>query len=197
MRRAMRLREELNADLESLGVRISVDALLVRAVASALAAHPGMNVRWEEGSGIRRLNTISVGVAVDTGRGLFVPVLKDVGKAPLNAIAQRLAALVDRVRAGTLAPEDWSGGTFTITNLGLRGVDAFDPIVNPPQAGILAIGRIAKRPWVEGDELVVAETAILSLAFDHRVIDGGPAADILATIRDNLEHPLRLLAEGY
>lgn len=196
MRRAMRLREELNAEWAALGVRISVDALLVRAVASALSSLPEMNARWEEGSGIRRLKTISIGVAVDTERGLFVPVLKDVGSASLDAIAQRLADLVDRVRQGTLAPEEWSGGTFTITNLGPRGIDAFNPIVNPPQAGILAIGRIAKRPWVEGNIIVAAETATLSLAFDHRVIDGAPAADVLIAIKENLEHPLRLLAAG-
>lgn len=195
MRKAVRFRKELNLDWAPDRVKISVDALLVRAAALALTAHPEMNTRWDEGAGVRRFNTISIAVAVDTDRGLLVPVLKNVGAVQLDDIARRLAILVDQARKGTLMPEELSGGTFTVTNLGARGVDAFSPMINPPQAGILAAGRIAKRPWVDGDALCVAETMTLSLAFDHRAIDGGPAADVLAAIGDNLEHPFRLLRQ--
>jgi pyruvate dehydrogenase E2 component (dihydrolipoamide acetyltransferase) len=127
--------------------------------------------------------------AVDTERGLLVPVVRDVDTKRLAQLARETSGLIERARAGTLTPDALRGGTFTLTNLGRFGVDAFTPIINPPETAILGVGRIKPRPVVRNDEVVIRETVWLSLTFDHRIVDGGPAARFLQRVTELIERP--------
>jgi len=169
--------------------------LFVFIAAGALREHPHMNARLNpEGTAIEWLSRIHLGVAVDTDRGLLVPVIRDADRKGLRAIGEELHIMVERARANRSKPEDLNGGTFTITNLGRYGIDAFTPVINPPEAAILGVGRIAPRPVYVGENLVRREILTLSLAFDHRLVDGAPAARFLQRIRQGVEDPVGLLA---
>ena len=135
-----------------------------------------------------------MGVAVATDAGLVVPVLRQADRKPLAQIASERAQLVEKAHAGRLSLDDLSGGTFTLTNLGMFRVDAFQAILNPPQSAILAVGRIVERPAVVGGQLVARPMAVLSLSCDHRVLDGALAAQFLGCIVELIEEPYRLLA---
>jgi pyruvate dehydrogenase E2 component (dihydrolipoamide acetyltransferase) len=169
------------------------DALFVKAVAAALAERGELNATIESDA-ILLLSEIHVGVAVAVSGGLLVPVVRDADKRSLADVAGQIVALSERAKAGTLKPEEMAGGTFTITNLGGYGVDAFTPIVNPPQAAILGIGRILPRAVVRDGQLVARRTCVLSLTFDHRVADGAPAAQLLDAIARNLTNETFLAA---
>ena len=171
------------------------DALFVKAVAAALAERGELNATIESDA-ILLLSEIHVGVAVAVPGGLLVPVVRDADKRSLAEVAAQIVALSERAKAGTLKPEDMVGGTFTITNLGGYGVDAFTPIVNPPQAAILGIGRILPRAVVRDGGLFARRTCVLSLTFDHRVADGAPAAQLLDAIARNLNDEAFLAALG-
>ena len=131
-----------------------------------------------------------VGVAVDTPEGLVVPVIRDVPSLSLVHLSTRCRELVQRALDKTLTPQDMAGGTFTVTNLGAFGVDAFTPIINYPQCAILGIGRIDRRPVVREDRIVPGHRLTLSLTFDHRIVDGAPAARFLAALSRRIESPL-------
>ncbi len=172
----------------------SITDLLVKLLALALADHPRLNARWEE-ERIVELTEIRVGVAVDAEAGLLVPVLGDVRGMGIRQIAARSRELVAKARAGTLSSSDLQGGTITITNLGAYGIDAFTPIINPPEAAILGVGAIRREPvFVDGDRVVPREQMTLSLTFDHRVVDGAPAARFLAALRERIENAAAWLA---
>jgi pyruvate dehydrogenase E2 component (dihydrolipoamide acetyltransferase) len=160
---------------------ISWDALLVKIFAESLRERPELNAVIENGE-ILVLDEVHVGFAVSLPDGLVVPVVRNADSRPLAEIAQDIIELADRARAGSLRPQDVLGGTATVTNLGAHGVDAFTPVLNPPQSAILGIGRIAQRPVVENGKIAVGWTCVLSLTFDHRVTDGAPAADLLAAV---------------
>ena len=160
--------------------------VFVRLAALALADHPVLNASLDDGHVLLH-RSIHVGIAVDTDAGLLVPVIRDADRKSLEKIREEAAALAARAREGQLRPDDLRGGTFTITNLGMHGVDAFTPIINPPQSAVLGIGRIAMRPVVRDGQVVARYTAILSLTFDHRLVDGGPAARFLAALREAAE----------
>jgi len=177
---------------QRLQVELTYTDLLVKLVAAALRAHPEVNARWEDGR-IRRLPDVNVGIAVATEHGLVVPVVHRADELPVERIAQRRAELVDRARAGRLRPEDVDGGTFTISNLGMYGVDRFLAVVNAPQAAILSVGRLADRVVAEEGRPVVRPTLSLGLACDHRVLDGARAARFLETLAAWVEEPLVLL----
>ena len=162
--------------------------VLVKLAAHALRKHPVLTARWADDA-LRPADRIDVGIAVDADAGLFVPVVRDVPALGLRQLAERSRDLIDRARAGKLATGEMDGGCFTVTNLGAYGVDAFTPILNPPQSAILGVGRIAKRPAVVGDAVVPREQVTLSLTFDHRVVDGGPAARFLQTLTGMIEGP--------
>ncbi len=166
--------------------------LLVKLVASALRAHPEVNARWEDGR-IRRLPEVNVGVAVATEEGLVVPVIHNAERLSVEQIARRRAEVVERARAGRLRPEDVEGGTFTISNLGMHGVDRFFAIVNAPQAAILSVGRVSERVVAEDGRPVVRACLTLGLSCDHRVLDGARAARFLDTLAGFVEEPLALL----
>lgn len=179
-------REELKRQFD-----LTYTDLVVKAVALALREHPRLNARLE-GETIRLLPEVHVGVAVALEDGLLVPVVRDADRKSLQEIAQEARRLAERARAGTLTPAEASGSTFTVTNLGMYGVDAFTPIVNPPEAAILGIGRIVERPVRQDGGLAWRQVMTLSLTFDHRLVDGAPAAAFLQAVRARLEDPARL-----
>ncbi len=163
-------------------------------VARALREFPYMNARLSaDGQTIERLSQVNLGLAVDTERGLLVPVIRDADQKGLRAFGVEFRDLVARARAGRSLPDDLSGGTFTITNLGMHEVDAFTPIINLPEAAILGVGRIQFKPAVWGGEIVARQMVALSMAFDHRLVDGAPAARFLQRIKHLVENPYLLL----
>jgi pyruvate dehydrogenase E2 component (dihydrolipoamide acetyltransferase) len=173
----------------------TVTDLMVRIVALALADHPEMNASLTD-DGIVRHAAAHVGIAVDTGRGLLVPVIRDAGRKSAGQIAAESAGLIERARTGTATPDELRGGTFTVTNLGMYEIDAFTPIVNLPECAILGVGRVVARPVVVDeatDEVAVRKMMALSLTFDHRVVDGAPAARFLRDVKRLVEHPFRWL----
>lgn len=162
--------------------------LFVGLAAKALADHPALNASLESDHVVLH-GSIDIGIAVDTDAGLLVPVIRNADHKSIEEIRDEAAALVSRARTGQLQSDDLRGGTFTITNLGMHGIDAFTPIINPPQCAVLGIGRIALRPVVVDGQVVARSTVTLSLTFDHRLVDGGPAARFLAALREAVEHP--------
>jgi pyruvate dehydrogenase E2 component (dihydrolipoamide acetyltransferase) len=170
------------------GVHLTYTDLLVYYCARCLAAHPEMLAQWTA-EGIRIPAHVNVGVATDTERGLVVPVILDAERLTLVELAVRRTDLVARARGGSLRVDELEGGGFTITNLGSFGIDSFDAILNPPQAAILAVGRIKERALVENGQLVAASMVTLSLSVDHRVLDGARAARFLSELVELLEIP--------
>ncbi|MCY4385525.1 MAG: dihydrolipoamide acetyltransferase family protein [Desulfurellaceae bacterium] len=164
---------------------------IVQACAHALRQHPRMNAHLE-GDIIRANNDIHVGLAVALDEGLIVPVVRDADKKSLKDIAAEAKTLAEKARASQLKLEEVSGGTFTVSNLGMYGVDAFTPIINAPQSGILGVGRIVEKPVIHRGEVTRRSMMVLSLTFDHRVIDGAPAGAFLQTVADLLAHGNRV-----
>jgi pyruvate dehydrogenase E2 component (dihydrolipoamide acetyltransferase) len=146
-----------------------------------------------QGDVIESLASINVGVAVDTDRGLLVPVVRDADGMTIAEIAAALRELTERARSGKSLPDDLTGGTFTITNLGMYGIDAFTPIINPPECAILGVGRLREIPVVHQGTMCVRPAMVLSLTFDHRLVDGAPAARFLQRISQLIEQPYFLL----
>ncbi len=186
---------ELRDMLKEQGVEVTYNDILVRVCAEALRRHPEANARLGDGC-IERLGEVNIGLAVETERGLLVPVIRGADRRSLSEIARERARLVEAARAGRIGPDDMSGGTFTITNLGMYGVEGFTPVINLPECCILGVGRIGKKAVVceECDEVMVRPMMMLSLVFDHRVIDGAPAARFLDTIARLVESPALILA---
>ena len=187
-------RKQMNARLEKDGVKVSFMDLLVCACAKALIENPQANASLMD-DGIHYRNFANVGVAVDTERGLVVPVIKDADVMSIQEINAASKALIAKAREGALKPDDMKGGSFTISNLGMFEVDSFTAIVNPPETCILAVGRIAERPVVENGQIVVRSMMNLCLSYDHRILDGAPAARFLLSIKRYLENPVWLMME--
>ena len=182
-------REQAN---KQAGGRITYSDLLVKLVAAALARHPRVNAAWRDGAIVRN-DAVNIGLAVAVEDGLIVPVIHRADTLTLGEIAARREDVVGRAQAGKLRPGDIQGGGFTISNLGMYGVDAFQAIVNPPQAAILAVGRIADRVLAVGGQPVVRPTMMLTLSCDHRALDGARGAQFLGALADLIEEPLALL----
>ena len=189
------VRERLKpAVSEDWGFAPGYNDLLGLIVARAVREFPYMNVRLSaDGSAIERLPIVNLGLAVDTERGLLVLTIRDADQKGLRTFGAEFRALVERARVGKSLPDDLSGGTFTITNLGMYDIDAFTPIMNLPEAAILGVGRIQPKPVVREGEIVVRQMMTLSLAFDHRLVDGAPAARFLQRIKQLVENPFLLL----
>ncbi|MGE5138308.1 MAG: 2-oxo acid dehydrogenase subunit E2, partial [Rudaea sp.] len=170
---------------------VSYTDLIIKAVALALTAHPRLNARLV-GEEIELPTEVNIGVAVSLDQGLIVPVLHHLNDKPLREIAAETKRLVMSARAGTLREFDLTGGTFSITNLGMYGIDEFTPIIDPPEIAILGIGRIVTRPVQKDGALAWRQMLTLSLTFDHRAVDGAPAAEFLQTVRERLEDPTDL-----
>jgi len=190
----VQVRERLKASLaDKLGFSIGYNDLLIKIVARALRELPYMNARLD-GDTIHQLGEVHVALAVDTERGLLVPVVRDADRKGMAEFATELRGVVERARAGTALPDELSGSTFTITNLGMFEVDAFTPIINLPEAAILGVGRIKDCAAVVNGEIAVRKMMWLSLTFDHRLVDGAPAARFLQCIKQYVEEPYLLLA---
>lgn len=187
-------REQLKeAYAQELGFNIGYNDLLGVIVARCLLEFPYMNARLEQ-DGIHYLTEVNMGMAVDTERGLLVPVIRGAHKMGVKEFAIKFRELVERARQGKALPDDLTGGTFTITNLGMYGVDQFTPIINLPECAILGVGRIRPEPAVVNGQIVVRQRMWLSLTFDHRLVDGAPAARFLQRIMRYIEAPYLLLA---
>ena len=200
MTEAVRFRTQLAPEFERrYGSRLAYDAMIAKACAIGLGEHSHVNAQWQDASegqqaGLRMQPNVNVGIAVAADAGLLVVVVRDADKKSLWQVNADLMTMVGKSREGGLTPDELSGGTFTITNLGGYGVEAFTPIVNPPESAILGIGRIAKRPAVVDGQVVPRDLMYLSLSFDHRVVDGAPAAQFLQRVKECLEAPYVLLA---
>ena len=181
------LREQFKSVANGSAVPSYTD-FLVKFVAVALQKHPLLASRWTD-TGIVPATSIDIGIAVDTEAGLLVPVIRAVPTLGLREVAARSRELVDLARSGKLTSRDMQGGCFTITNLGAFGIDAFTPIINPPECAILGVGRIERRPVMDGDRVIGRELVTLSLTFDHRIVDGAPAARFLQTLAACIENP--------
>ncbi len=192
MDEAVRLRTQLVEAWQDEGIRPSYTDLVILAVAKALARHPHMNATFSE-TEITLLGEINVGVAVALEDGLIVPVVRGADHLSLGSLARETARLAAAAREGTLGMDDLQGGTFTVSPLGMFGVDSFTPIINSPQVGIIGVNRIRDDVAWDGDRPVRQQRMRLSLTWDHRALDGAPAARFLATVRDLLEAPYRLL----
>ncbi|WP_209509303.1 pyruvate dehydrogenase complex dihydrolipoamide acetyltransferase [Ruegeria sp. HKCCE4150] len=190
----LKFRSQLNKQLEGRGVKLSVNDFIIKAVANALQQVPACNAVWA-GDRVLQLKPSDVAVAVAIEGGLFTPVLQDADMKSLSALSTEMKDLAGRARERKLAPHEYQGGTFAISNLGMFGIDNFDAIVNPPHAGILAVGTGVKKPVVGDDgELTVATVMSVTMSVDHRVIDGALGAELLKAIVDNLENPMVMLA---
>jgi len=185
------LREKIK---EKVG-RISMTAFIVKAVATALESHPLLNSTLKEGK-IVIYRDINISIAINTPRGLYAPVIRHANKKSVIELSDEIRELTEKALRNQLAIQDLLGGTFTITNLGPYGVDIFIPIINPPQSAILGIGRITKKPVVIDDSIVVRPMATLCLVFDHRIVDGVPAAEFLGDVKRLIENPQRLVADA-
>jgi pyruvate dehydrogenase E2 component (dihydrolipoamide acetyltransferase) len=190
----MAFRADLNKQLETRGVKLSVNDFIIKACALALQAVPDANAVWA-GDRILKLKPSDVAVAVAIDGGLFTPVLKDSETKSLSALSAEMKDLATRARDRKLAPHEYQGGSFAISNLGMFGIDNFDAVINPPHGAILAVGAGVKKPVVGKDgELAVATVMSVTLSVDHRVIDGALGAQLLTAIKDNLENPMVMLA---
>lgn len=190
----LELRSKLNANGSQAkpAYKLSVNDFIVFAAAKALRRVPEVNASWTESEVIRYLD-VDISVAVATESGLITPVVREVDRKGLSEITTEVRSLADRARAGKLAPSEYQGGGFTISNLGMYGIREFSAIINPPQSAILAVGAVEKRPVVVGDQLAVGSMMTLTLSADHRVVDGSVGARFLSELKDLLEEPLNLL----
>ena len=172
--------------------KVSFNDIILKATATALAEHPDVNAHWL-GDRIRRFNRVHIGMAVAIPDGLITPVIFDADQKGLGEIARESRELAARARDRKLTPEEYTGSTFSVSNLGMFGIDQFTAIINPPEAGILAVGAVAEVPVVKDGALGTAKHLRVTMSCDHRVIDGATGAKFLVTLRSMLENPLRVI----
>ena len=190
----MAFREQLNKGLEARGIKLSVNDFIIKACAFALQAVPNANAVWA-GDRILKLKPSDVAVAVAVEGGLFTPVLRDADKKSLSALSAEMKDLAGRAKTKKLAPHEYQGGSFAISNLGMMGVESFDAVINPPHGAILAVGAGIKKPVVMNDGAIgVATVMSMTLSVDHRVIDGALGAEFLKVVVEMLENPMAMLA---
>jgi pyruvate dehydrogenase E2 component (dihydrolipoamide acetyltransferase) len=181
----------MDADMTKAGelhekTQVSYTAILVKAVAHSLLEQPIINSMLD-GDKVKIFEDVNVGVAVATEGGLVVPVIRNADKKSVKELDAEIRELTEKARQGKMGKEDVTGGTFTITNLGMCGVDFFTPIINPPEAAILGVGRIIKKPVVINGKLEIKNIMTLSLSYDHRIVDGAPAAQFLTKVKEKIE----------
>ncbi len=186
------LRAHLNAGLGPDGVRLSINDFILKASAAALRAVPAVNSSWDA-AGIRYHGAAHVAFAVAIDDGLITPVIRNTDRKTLFQISTEAKDLGKRAREKKLAPAEFTGGTFCVSNLGMMGITRFTAIINPPNAAILAVGATVRRPVAQGDAIVIGERLSLTLSCDHRVVDGALGARFLNALKDHLEHPALLL----
>jgi pyruvate dehydrogenase E2 component (dihydrolipoamide acetyltransferase) len=188
----VKLRKQITESTADEGFKISFNDMVVKAAALAIRKVPDINVSFAEDSLIRH-QRINIGVAVATERGLIVPVVRDVDQKSLGQISRETRDLAERANSGKLQPADYSGGTFTISNLGMFGIEQFNAVINPPEAAILAVGAITREPAEHDGQIVLRERMKLTLSVDHRALDGAMGARYLQALKQVLEKPMLLL----
>jgi pyruvate dehydrogenase E2 component (dihydrolipoamide acetyltransferase) len=192
MSEAMALRQQINSTLESEGTRVSVNDLIVKACVEALKIHPKFNAFFTE-DGIQMNESINIGIAISEEQGLIVPAIMESQNKSLKEIALASKDLAQRARNGALHPQEYTGGTFAISNLGMFDVSSFVAIIHPPQSAVLAIGTVAKKPVVRDDQLTIAQMMTATLSADHRIVDGAEGARFIVEVKRLLEAPLHLV----
>ena len=192
MTEAMSLRQQINGALQGEGVRVTVNDLIVKACADALKKHPKFNA-FLDGDVLRPNEGINIGIAMAVEEGLLMPAIMGCENMSLKDLALASKDLADRAQNGTLRPDEYTGGTFGISNLGMFDVSTFVAIIQPPQSAILAVGTVAKRPVVRDDEIVIRQTMNATISADHRVVDGAEGAQFLIEVKQALENPLSLI----
>ena len=191
---SMELIARLKDDRALAGSRIGVMAVIAKAVCLALRATPSLNARWDEAAGeIVEYHYVNLGIAAATPRGLVVPNIVDADRLTLAGMAAQIGELTTTAREGKSTPAALSGGTFSISNIGTFGIEAGTPILNPGEAGILAVGAVQRRPWEYQGEIALRDIMTLSLSFDHRLVDGQQGAEFLRNVGDLLNDPGRAL----
>ncbi len=190
MERALDMRSELNARAD--GFKIGVNDILLKTAAEALVRHPQVNASWD-GDAIQFHGRVDLGIAVAVDGGLITPVLRDADRKGLRRISLESADLIERARARKLLPEEYQGATFSLSNLGMFGIDEFTAVINPPEAAILAVGMTQEKPVVEEGELKVRRRMRVTMSCDHRVVDGAIGSAFLATFKEMLENPLAMV----
>lgn len=190
--RLTELRTLFNDELQKTDISITYTDLIVKITAKALQEHPRLNATLID-EGIQLITDINIGVAVALEDGLVVPVIRNADQIGLAEISEQVKTLAEKARNNQLTPGELQGGTFTLTNLGNFGVDTFTPIINPPECAILGVGRIVKKPAVYNNEITIRNMMTLSLTFDHRIVDGAPAAHFLQTVSQYINNPYLLL----
>ncbi|MFS2281192.1 dihydrolipoamide acetyltransferase family protein [Microbacterium sp. OR21] len=190
----MELIDQLKADRSLSEHRIGPLVLIAKAVTLALGRNPSLNATWDESAGeIVQNHFVDLGIAAATERGLIVPIIRDAERLSLTGMADALTQLTQTARAGRTSPAELAGGTFSITNIGVFGIDAGTPILPPGQSGILAVGAVRRQPWEHRGEIALRQMMTLSLSFDHRLVDGAEGARFLKDVADILEQPGRAL----
>ena len=192
MNRVIEARESMNSMLEEDGYRISVNDIVLKAVAAALRQHPNCNAQWHDNF-VRRFNAVHLGVAVAIDEGLITPVIRNAHAKGIMQIASEVRELAGRARTKKLMPDEYTGSTFSVSNLGMFGIQEFTAIINPPEAGILAVGGIEETPVVVSGEVKISPRMRITMSCDHRVIDGAQGARFLATLKSMLEEPTAIL----
>ena len=192
MTEAMSLRQQINRSLEGEGVRVTVNDLIIKACAAALRKHPKFNA-FLDGDVIRPNDSVNIGIAMAVEDGLLMPAIMGCEQMTLKSLALASKDLADRAQNGTLRPDEYTGGTFGVSNLGMFDVSTFVAIIQPPQTAILAVGTVAKRPVVRDDEIVIRQTMNATISADHRVVDGAEGAQFLMEVKNALESPLSLI----
>ncbi len=192
MSRAVEARRRANAGLAREGVKVSFNDIILKAVAVALRRHPECNAHWG-GDHVRRFNRVHLGVAVAVADGLITPVVKDAHLKGISQISSEVRELASRAREKRLRPEEYTGSTFSVSNLGMFGIHEFTGVINPPEAGILAVGAVVERAVAVGGTVVVRPQMKMTMSCDHRVIDGAQGSRFLETLRGILEEPLLAL----
>jgi pyruvate dehydrogenase E2 component (dihydrolipoamide acetyltransferase) len=192
MNRVIGARESMNYMLEEDGYRISVNDIVLKAVAAALRQHPNCNAQWHDNF-VRRFNAVHLGVAVAINEGLITPVIRNAHAKGIMQIAAEVRELAGRARTKKLMPDEYTGSTFSVSNLGMFGIQEFTAIINPPEAGILAVGGIEETPVVVSGEVKVCPRMRITMSCDHRVIDGAQGSRFLATLKSMLEEPTAIL----
>jgi pyruvate dehydrogenase E2 component (dihydrolipoamide acetyltransferase) len=193
MGEAMQLRKRINERFKDEGIRVSPNDLVIKAVAMALRKHPWVNAAWTD-QAVRLFDVVHIGVAVAVEEGLITPVVRDADRKGIGEISQTVKELAGRAREKKLKPEEYTGSTFSISNLGMFGIEEFTAVINPPEAAILAVGAAQDKVVVENGEMVVRSRMRMTLSCDHRVIDGATGAQFLQTLKRYLEEPMMMIA---
>jgi pyruvate dehydrogenase E2 component (dihydrolipoamide acetyltransferase) len=193
MSRVIEARQSINAMLEKQGGKISINDIVLKAVAAALHRHPECNAQWHE-TYVRRFNSVHLGVAVAVDDGLITPVVKNAHLKGIAQIGAEVRELAGRAREKKLMPDEYTGSTFSVSNLGMFGIHEFTAIINPPEAGILAVGAMEDAPVVVDGQVVVRPRMRITMSCDHRVIDGAAGSRFLATLKSMLEEPVAIVA---